>query len=273
MPRLSLPLAGPALLLLPAVQVLMKRRLSLPDGAVMDHQGARLNRWRCLYDDVCSWDQRLWPHSSLLQLSFISLLCWWPPPYPVFSLSFACQVQYPAQQNVAVQCACAQESGGVCTAVRLRACRDIQAGAELLIYGDPEGKSRTTGLSGGSAGLRGAAAFVHVSKKHECTIMTLMFNYLMLIWTPKTLKLSSSEQSNLPKMNVHESTEKYMTVDPFQSRSLVTAVPVQASEPDGVSPVSRFLHCRLEMFVYKYNSLCEWKGVFWGSKAPPPMVL
>lgn len=201
MPRLSLPLAGPALLLLPAVQVLMKRRLSLPDGAVRDHQGARLNRWRCLYDDVCSWDQRLWPHSSLLQLSFISLLCWWPPPYPVFSLSFACQVQYPAQQNVAVQCACAQESGGVCTAVRLRACRDIQAGAELLIYGDPEGKSRTTGLSGGSAGLRGAAAFAHVSKKHECTIMTLMFNYLMLIWTPKTVKLSSSEQSNLPKMN------------------------------------------------------------------------
>ncbi|KAF6733522.1 Zinc finger protein 408 [Oryzias melastigma] len=75
------------------------------------------------------------------------------PPQTALWVSFACQVQYPAQQNVAVQCACALECGGVCTGARLRACQDIQAGAELLLYGDPQDKSQSTDLPRGCAGL------------------------------------------------------------------------------------------------------------------------
>nr|XP_046252285.1 zinc finger protein 408-like [Scatophagus argus] len=59
-------------------------------------------------------------------------------------IKFACQVRNRAQQNVAAQCACGEVCVAKCVDVCLRVCRDIQAGTELLLYGDAVGKCQTT---------------------------------------------------------------------------------------------------------------------------------
>eukprot|EP00066_Takifugu_rubripes_P018850 XP_011608116.1 PREDICTED: zinc finger protein 408 [Takifugu rubripes] len=52
-------------------------------------------------------------------------------------ISFACQVQSREQQNVVMQCACGEDE---CVCVRLRVCRDIHPGTELLLCRDTVGK-------------------------------------------------------------------------------------------------------------------------------------
>ncbi|XP_034049927.1 zinc finger protein 408 isoform X3 [Thalassophryne amazonica] len=58
-------------------------------------------------------------------------------------ISFACQARSRAQQNVAVQCACEEGCVGECVDRRLRVCRDIHAGTELLLYEDSVGQRET----------------------------------------------------------------------------------------------------------------------------------
>lgn len=69
-----------------------------------------------------------------------------------FPLSFACQVQSRAQQNVAVQCTCGEVCGDECVDVCLRVCQDIQPGSELLLYKDAVGKNRATKEQSGHEG-------------------------------------------------------------------------------------------------------------------------
>lgn len=69
--------------------------------------------------------------------------CFWP----CVALRFACQVQNRAQQNVAKHCACGGEACvdtcvDTCVDMRLRVCRDIQPGSELLLYEDSDGEGR-----------------------------------------------------------------------------------------------------------------------------------
>ncbi|KAM7424674.1 hypothetical protein PAMA_000838 [Pampus argenteus] len=61
-------------------------------------------------------------------------------------ISFACQARSRAQQNVAVQCVCGEvcAAAGECVVACLRVCRDIQPGAELLLYTDTVGENQTT---------------------------------------------------------------------------------------------------------------------------------
>lgn len=66
------------------------------------------------------------------------------PVFVCFALSFACQAQSRAQQNVAVQCACREVCVGECVDVCLHVCQDIRPGTELLVYDDAGGKSQTT---------------------------------------------------------------------------------------------------------------------------------
>ncbi|XP_035507574.1 zinc finger protein 408 [Morone saxatilis] len=67
-------------------------------------------------------------------------------------IKFACQVRRRSQRNVAAQCACGEVCVGACVDVRLRVCRDIQPGTELLLYGDALGKSRKTDPQDDSTG-------------------------------------------------------------------------------------------------------------------------
>lgn len=60
------------------------------------------------------------------------------------SPSFACQARNKAQQNVSVQCACAEVCVGECVEVCLRVCRDILPGTELLLGGDTQGNKEAT---------------------------------------------------------------------------------------------------------------------------------
>lgn len=64
---------------------------------------------------------------------------------PCVALRFACQVQSRAQQNVAKHCACGGEACvdtcvDTCVDMRLRVCREIQPGSELLLYEDADGE-------------------------------------------------------------------------------------------------------------------------------------
>ncbi|XP_044061313.1 zinc finger protein 408 isoform X2 [Siniperca chuatsi] len=77
-------------------------------------------------------------------------------------IKFACQVRSRVQQNVAVQCACGGVCVGRCVDVCLRVCRDIQPGAELLLYGDAVGKSPTTDKPDAQDNSAG-----HTDKKEE----------------------------------------------------------------------------------------------------------
>lgn len=64
---------------------------------------------------------------------------------PCVALRFACQVQSRAQQNVAKHCTCGSEACvDACVDMRLRVCRDIQPGSELLLYEDGHGESIAT---------------------------------------------------------------------------------------------------------------------------------
>ncbi|KAM9825048.1 uncharacterized protein ACBT44_005869 isoform 2-T2 [Syngnathus typhle] len=56
-------------------------------------------------------------------------------------ISFACQVESKASQNVAVQCTCAEMCVGMCVSMRLRVCHEIQPGTELLLGGETEGRN------------------------------------------------------------------------------------------------------------------------------------
>ncbi|XP_049573740.1 zinc finger protein 408 isoform X2 [Syngnathus scovelli] len=56
-------------------------------------------------------------------------------------ISFACQVESKASQNVAVQCTCAEMCVGMCVSMRLRVCHEIQPGTELLLGGEIEGRN------------------------------------------------------------------------------------------------------------------------------------
>lgn len=71
-----------------------------------------------------------WSRSYLL----ISFVC-------VF-LSFACQAQSRAQQNVAVECTCRDVCVGECVDARLRLCQDVQPGTELLLFDETVGKQQ-----------------------------------------------------------------------------------------------------------------------------------
>lgn len=99
----------------------------LPDGDAI-----------CLCNQTWNWCDFL---GSCWQLSFCC--CFFP-------LSFACQVQSRAQQNVAVQCTCGEVCADECVDACLRVCQDIQPGSELLLYA--VGKSQATKEQSGHEG-------------------------------------------------------------------------------------------------------------------------
>ncbi|XP_070820849.1 zinc finger protein 408 [Chaetodon trifascialis] len=87
-------------------------------------------------------------------------------------IRFACQVRSRAQQNVALQCTCGEVCAGECVEVRLRVCRDIQPGTELLLCGDTVGTSLTADRSDGQDESTGRTGNKVENKKDPEAVVT-----------------------------------------------------------------------------------------------------